>query len=137
MGIVCDVFDEATLMFMRVCDFNAYALKLSAVDIVNLLNRIYTEVDELVKLHGVYKVYHCFWVVEQPSFVFPAVQVEIIGESYVVSCGVPIPTEYHAEYIGDVALDILAQVAKIDYAPIGGKKVQVKIGKWTRTRNVI
>ncbi len=53
-----------------------------------------------------------------------------------VSCGVPIATEYHAEYIGDVALDILAQAAKIDFPPIGGKKVQVKIGEWTRNKSV-
>ncbi len=55
-------------------------------------------------------------------------QVETISESYMVSCGVPVITEFHAEYIGDVALDMLATVVKIDFPPIGGKKVQVKIG---------
>jgi hypothetical protein len=63
-----------------------------------------------------------------PTSTLACEQVETISESYMVSCGVPVVTEFHGEYIGDVALDMLATVVKIDYPPIGGKKVQVKIG---------
>jgi hypothetical protein len=93
-----------------VCDFSTYTSKLAVVDIVNLLNICYSHFDELVDRHGVYKV-------------------ETIGESYMVSCGVPTMTEFHAEYIGDFALDMLETAKKIDFAPIGGKKIQVKIGR--------
>lgn len=43
---------------------------MSPVEIVNLLNNIYLIFDEIVDIHGVYKV-------------------ETIGESYMISAGVP------------------------------------------------
>lgn len=123
LGIVCEYFNEATVLFTKVCDFQAYSNKLRAVDIVNLLNLVYSAFDEIIERHGVYKVEtigeRCF---------SSSSQHHQTGESYMISCGVPTITEYHAEYVGDVALDMLETVKRIDFAPIGGKKVQIKIG---------
>ena len=51
-------------------DFARQTDKMSPVEIVNLLNSIYLIFDEIVDIHGVYKV-------------------ETIGESYMISAGVP------------------------------------------------
>lgn len=53
-----------------------------------------------------------------------------MGESYMISCGVPYPTQNHAEYIGDTALDMIRAVDSISNTIIEGKAVHIKIGKY-------
>lgn len=55
---------------MQVVDFARQTDQMTPVDIVNLLNGVYLTFDEMVDIHGVYKV-------------------ETIGESYMISAGVP------------------------------------------------
>jgi Adenylate and Guanylate cyclase catalytic domain len=58
----------------------------------------------------------------------PALKVETVGESYMISCGVPYPTPHHAEYIADTSLDLLAVLS--DYVDSSsGKRVLIKMGK--------
>jgi class 3 adenylate cyclase len=56
LGVVCDNYDEVSILFAKICDFATYTNKLSAVDIVGLLNIIYSHFDEIIDRHGVYKV---------------------------------------------------------------------------------
>lgn len=46
-----------------------------------------------------------------------------------ISCGVPYPTQNHAEYVGDTALDMVRAVESISTTIVEGKLVSVKLGK--------
>ena len=54
-------------------------------------------------------------------------QMEGNGDQYVVCCGAPVATKYHALYICDLALDMMAACAAIAN-PCSGFLL-VKIGK--------
>ena len=56
VGVVCENFDEATILFTKICDFQPICNKIGPVDIVNLLNLVYSAFDEIIERHGVYKV---------------------------------------------------------------------------------
>uniref|UniRef100_A0A914XKG5 guanylate cyclase n=1 Tax=Plectus sambesii TaxID=2011161 RepID=A0A914XKG5_9BILA len=112
-GNVCESFEEVTIAFAKVCDFLVLTQKMAAADVVNLLNNIYSHFDELVDRHGVYKV-------------------ETIGESYMISAGIPYRTEFHAEFIGDAALDMVATIKSADIdTGSKSKKVAMKIGVYS------
>uniref|UniRef100_A0A915K231 guanylate cyclase n=1 Tax=Romanomermis culicivorax TaxID=13658 RepID=A0A915K231_ROMCU len=52
---ICDSFESVTLAFAKVCNFNEITAHLSPLDVVNLLNSIYSNFDSVIKKHGTYK----------------------------------------------------------------------------------
>jgi class 3 adenylate cyclase len=52
---ICESFDEVTICFAKVCDFNGLTSNLSAMNVVNLLNNLYSVFDDVIGRHGVYK----------------------------------------------------------------------------------
>lgn len=53
---IVESFDNVTLAFAKVCNFNEMTNKLAPMDVVNFLNQIYSTFDGVVSKHGVYKV---------------------------------------------------------------------------------
>ena len=49
-------FDSVTVMFMDVVKFTQLAAKCTPFQVVNLLNEIYTNFDNIIDQHDVYKV---------------------------------------------------------------------------------
>jgi class 3 adenylate cyclase len=84
--------DEVTLLFAHINDWDTHVHAMTAMQVIRMLNSLFTRFDLLCDEHGVYKV-------------------ETIGDVYLVSSGCPV--EYtrddHVDAIGAFALDMIAQ----------------------------
>lgn len=65
-----------------------------------------------------------------PSPLPGSLQVETIGDAYMVVAGAPEKTKYHAHNICDMALDM---VRSIDHLkdPSNGNNIQIRVGGWS------
>jgi len=85
--VIADYFPDASILFADIADFTPMSEKLSAREVVEFLNRVFTEFDDLVNAHGVEKI-------------------KTIGDAYMVAGGVPNPSPDHLTSIADLALDM-------------------------------
>jgi adenylate cyclase len=93
--IIADGFPEATILFAGLHDFSRLTERMTAAEVVSLLNRIYSGFDVLVQNLGLEKI-------------------KITGESYMLAAGVPVPRPDHAEAIAEAALALQQEIARHD-----------------------
>ncbi|OWF53088.1 soluble guanylate cyclase 88E-like [Mizuhopecten yessoensis] len=104
----CEVFDCLTIVFSDVVGFTAICSQISPMDVVSMLNAMYTKFDNLSELHHVYKV-------------------ETIGDAYMGVAGAPDVTEYHAASVCNMALDMLVTMEDL-VNPISGESMKIRVG---------
>ncbi|HEX8123095.1 MAG TPA: adenylate/guanylate cyclase domain-containing protein [Solirubrobacteraceae bacterium] len=90
-GIIADDFECATVLFADIVGFTPLSERLSAAEIVTLLDRVFARWDALAAAHGVEKI-------------------KTIGDAYMVAAGVPVPRDDHAEAIARMALQMRPQL---------------------------
>ena len=90
---IADSFTEATIMFADIVGFTPLSARLSATEIVNLLNQIFSTFDQLAERHNLEKI-------------------KTIGDAYMVVGGLPTPRPDHAELVAEMALDMQQEIAK-------------------------
>ncbi len=89
-----EVFDCITLFFSDIVGFTKIAAVMNALDLVTMLNKVYSMFDEVLSKYDVYKI-------------------ATIGDAYMVSSGVPIRNgDRHAEEICSMALGLLDTIAE-------------------------
>ena len=104
---VADAYDDVSVMFVDICGFTALSDGSRAVDIVKMLNRVFSRFDNLVERHGIEKI-------------------KTIGDAYMVAGGLPTTTRDHTGAIAELALDIL-EIAHTFRSPTG-HPLAVRIG---------
>ncbi|XP_077589088.1 soluble guanylate cyclase gcy-31-like isoform X3 [Stigmatopora nigra] len=104
----CEVFPDVTILFSDVVGFTRICSHITPMQVVSMLNTMYTLFDTLSEKHRVFKV-------------------ETIGDAYMVVAGTPEKTKYHAHNICDMALDM---VRSIDHLkdPSNGNNIQIRVG---------
>ncbi|XP_030253295.1 soluble guanylate cyclase 88E-like isoform X1 [Sparus aurata] len=104
----CEVFPDVTILFSDVVGFTRICSHITPMQVVSMLNTMYTLFDTLSEKHRVFKV-------------------ETIGDAYMVVAGAPEKTKYHAHNICDMALDM---VRSIDHLkdPSNGNNIQIRVG---------
>lgn len=53
---LCEAFDEVTIAFAKIVDFNMLTGDMQPMAVVSLLNTTFSMFDDVVSKHGVYKV---------------------------------------------------------------------------------
>lgn len=106
-GSAAEKFDSATVLFADIVGFTSLAARISPLELVNLLNQIFSKFDELTEKHGLEKI-------------------KTNGDAYMVAGGLPVLRPDHAEAIADMALDMLA--ASADFQTDTGEPFQIRIG---------
>lgn len=100
-------FDQVTVLFADIVGFTALSAKIPPLQLVELLNNIFSEFDHLAEQYGLEKI-------------------KTIGDAYMVVGGLPVPHANCAAAIADMAL---AMQAVIEYLPTPeGKAFQIRIG---------
>lgn len=94
-SIIADSFAEVTIMFADIVNFTPIAARLSAPEVVNLLNKIFSAFDQLAERHGLEKI-------------------KTIGDAYMVVGGLPTPRADHAEAVAEMALDMQEEIARLN-----------------------
>ncbi|XP_036401399.1 guanylate cyclase soluble subunit beta-2 [Megalops cyprinoides] len=104
-------FKVCTILFSDVVTFTNICAACEPIQIVNMLNSMYSKFDRLTNVHDVYKV-------------------ETIGDAYMVVGGVPIPVNTHAERVANFALGMRIAAREVTN-PITGQPIQIRVGLHT------
>ncbi len=106
-GTIAESFAEATVLFADIVDFTAMSNHRSPIEMVNLLNQIFSAFDNLAEEHGLEKI-------------------KTIGDAYMAVGGIPIAHPNHASAVANMALDMQTAIAKFNTAT--GESFNIRIG---------
>ncbi|CAO4379754.1 unnamed protein product [Caenorhabditis nigoni] len=105
-----ETFDVVTLFFSDVVSFTTLAGKCTPLQVVNLLNGLYTIFDGIIEQHDVYKV-------------------ETIGDGYFVASGVPRRNgNEHTRNIASMSLCFVKSLADFSIPHLPGEKINIRVG---------
>ncbi|CAH8555485.1 unnamed protein product [Heterobilharzia americana] len=109
----CETFDTVTLLLSDVVGFTTICSGLAPLEVVNLLNKLYSVFDALTEKHKVYKV-------------------ETIGDAYMIASGCPTRTNYHGPFIAEMALDMVESVQNVkDESKDPPEGLRIRVGLHT------
>jgi adenylate cyclase len=106
-GTIAEHFSEATVLFADLVDFTHFAARLSPIQLVDLLNQIFSAFDRLCELHELEKI-------------------KTIGDAYMVVGGLPTRRADHAHAIAAMALDMQTELARFN--AIHAQNLSMRIG---------
>nr|KAG5697776.1 hypothetical protein BaRGS_026733 [Batillaria attramentaria] len=87
-----EMYEAVTIYFSDIVGFTSLASDSSPMEIVDLLNDLYSKFDSIIALHNVYKI-------------------ETIGDAYMVVSGLPVRNgDSHVSEVANMALDLLSSV---------------------------
>lgn len=87
------MFDAVTVLQTDIVGFTNLCSEMSPLQVVDLLNDMYTRFDRAIVLHGIYKVIQGTCLIKEVTS-----QIETVGDAYVVVAGAPTKTVHHAVY---------------------------------------
>ncbi len=105
--VIADDLDEVTILFADIVDFTPRASSMPPEEVINFLNRVFTEFDKLTDRFGLEKI-------------------KTIGDAYMVAAGMPVARPDHAQAIADMALEMLQVTRRLTRET--GQQVEVRIG---------
>jgi len=106
-GVVADSFEDVSVMFADIVQFMPMSTRQSPVQMVRLLNDIFSTFDGLAERHGLEKI-------------------KTIGDAYMAVGGLPNPRPGHLEAIAAMALDMIAAMPRFRRAD--GSALQLRVG---------
>jgi adenylate cyclase len=104
---IAESFAGVSILFADLVEFTPLTARMAPVEMVNLLNQIFSYFDELVDKYGVEKI-------------------RTIGDNYMVAAGVPRPHPDHARALAHMALDAQDYICTLP--SIQGRKIRFRIG---------
>ncbi len=104
---IADKFAEVTVMFADIVGFTELASSMNAIELVSLLNQIFSDFDRLSERHSLEKI-------------------KTIGDAYMVVGGLPEQRDDHAEAIADMAMDMMMAIANFNTE--NQKNFSIRIG---------
>ncbi len=93
--VIADQLSNVTILFADLVGFTKLSSRLSARDLVRLLNRLFSEFDRLALDLGVEKI-------------------KTVGDAYMVAGGLPEPRADHAHAVADMALAMVGTVERMN-----------------------
>ena len=106
-GTIADHFDCASVLFADLEGFTPLTAELAPVEMVELLNEVYSHFDALVEKHDLEKI-------------------RTIGDNYMVASGVPRRRPDHAQVLARLALEMCTYLCTLP--PRNGKQISFRMG---------
>ncbi|XP_035681658.1 guanylate cyclase soluble subunit beta-1-like [Branchiostoma floridae] len=97
-----------SILFSDIVNFTGICERVEPMDIVRMLNKLYTSFDVLSKLNELYKV-------------------ETIGDAYMVAGGIPEKVDDHADRVVTMAVGMM-DVSRTVTSPDGDKPISIRVG---------
>jgi PAS domain S-box-containing protein len=104
---IADSFPDVTVLFADIVGFTELSCCVAPIELVKLLNRIFSAFDQLAEKHGLEKI-------------------KTIGDAYMVVGGLPTPRADHASSIAEMALDMQQEIAHFNAET--GERFSIRIG---------
>jgi guanylate cyclase len=104
--VIADHFDGASILFADVVNFTPMSATMTPVELVDLLNEVFSHFDALVEKYGLEKI-------------------KTIGDCYMVASGVPRPRHDHAQALTRMALEMQDFVRRREFH---GRRLAFRIG---------
>jgi class 3 adenylate cyclase/FixJ family two-component response regulator len=111
-GVIAERFDEVTILFADIVDFTPLSARLTPMELVQLLNQVFSNFDQLAEQYGLEKI-------------------KTIGDAYMVAGGVPVPRPDHAEAVMEMAIAMRREMKR--FVQHSGNSIQLRIGINTGT----
>ncbi len=106
-GAIAEYFNEATILFADIVGFTPLSARMSPIELVNLLNEMFSKFDQLTENYGLEKI-------------------KTIGDAYMVAGGLPIYKPDHAASVALMALEM--QQAIQQFQVDMDESFQIRIG---------
>lgn len=107
---IASAIEEVTILFADIVGFTPLSARMDPIELVNLLNEIFSIFDNLAEKHKLEKI-------------------KTIGDAYMVVGGLPLPQNNHAEAIADMALEMQAAIKQFQGSYLAGSEsFQIRIG---------
>ncbi|CAO1381025.1 unnamed protein product [Diamesa hyperborea] len=104
----CEMFNSVSILFSDVVTFTEICSRITPMEVVSMLNAMYSIFDTLTERNNVYKV-------------------ETIGDAYMVVSGAPEQEQNHAEKVCDMALDMIEAITDLK-DPSTGQHLKIRVG---------
>ncbi|NEO28341.1 MAG: PAS domain-containing protein, partial [Kamptonema sp. SIO4C4] len=105
--LIAQHHQATTILFADIVGFTPLSAQLSPIELIDLLNDIFSAFDHLLDRYHLEKI-------------------KTIGDAYMVAAGLPIPRPDHVEAIAQMALDMQAAIQQFHVKP--NKPCQIRIG---------
>ena len=105
--LIAGTYERTTILFSDLVGFSAMSSKMSAADLVTLLNDLFTRFDLRGELLGIEKI-------------------KTIGDAYMAVAGCPFERDDHAQLIADMALGMFDDLLEFNKAR--DTKIEMRIG---------
>jgi class 3 adenylate cyclase len=92
--VIADRYDDVTLLFADIVDFTIMSSRLSANQVVELLNEVFSVTDELADRYALEKI-------------------KTVGDAYMVVGGLPEESTDHTSRVADMALELRSTLRRI------------------------
>ena len=106
-GTIADGFEDVTVLFADIASFTPHSARLTPIDLVKLLDSVFSAFDGLADRFGLEKI-------------------KTIGDAYMVAGGLPNPRPDHALAIAEMALAMRDAAARFTWP--GGEPLAMRIG---------
>ncbi|MBU0491596.1 MAG: adenylate/guanylate cyclase domain-containing protein [Chloroflexi bacterium] len=106
-GIIADSFVEVTVLFADIVDFTRLCSGANPVDVVSLLNSVFSDFDDLAERYGLEKI-------------------KTIGDAYMVAGGLPEPRVDHCAAVAAFAFDMLQAASR--HTAWNNEPIRLRVG---------
>ncbi|ELU07786.1 hypothetical protein CAPTEDRAFT_103278 [Capitella teleta] len=104
-----ELYDQVTVYFSDIVDFTVICSASTPMQVVQVLNDLYTRFDAVIEAHDVYKV-------------------ETIGDAYMLVSGLPHRNEHHVAVVAEVSLCLQFAVKDFRFRHLPERRMRLRIG---------
>jgi adenylate cyclase len=104
---IADYFEEVTILFADIVGFTPLSARIPPIELVNLLNQVFSRFDQLVEQYNLEKI-------------------KTIGDAYMVVGGLPVHRNDHAQAIAEMALEMQAMMQQFQF--LFNERFQIRVG---------